>query len=93
MTLFDARNHSKSPRHERIYALYEIAHTCVDFLAAVLFLVGSILFFWNSLEYAGIWCFVIGSLFFLAKPSLRLSRELHYLALGDYDDIAERLNR
>ncbi|MBB4305405.1 hypothetical protein GGD81_004482 [Rhodobium orientis] len=93
MTLFDSRNRSKSPRHERIYALYEIAHTCVDFLAAVLFLVGSVLFFWKSLENPAIWCFVFGSLFFLAKPSLRLARELQYLSMGDYDDLAERLNR
>ncbi|MCW2306939.1 YrhK family protein [Rhodobium gokarnense] len=93
MTLFDSRNRSKSPRHERIYALYEIAHTCVDFLAAILFVVGSALFFWQSLYIPATWCFLIGSLFFLAKPALRLARELQYLAMGDYDDLAERLNR
>lgn len=78
---FDAAN--KSPRHRRIYALYELAHTAVDFTAAMLFLVGSILFFYPKLENWALWCFVIGSAFFALKPTLKIVRELHYLAIGD----------
>ncbi|MCB1463866.1 MAG: YrhK family protein [Rhodobiaceae bacterium] len=91
MALFDPGNREKSPRHAALYAAYEIAFTFVDFAAAMLFVVGSVLFFWKSYENPAIWCFVIGSLFFLMKPALRLARELHYLAIGDVDDIAARL--
>lgn len=88
MSLFAPENREASPRHERIYAIYEVAHTAVDFCAAMLFLVGSILFFDESMTTSATWCFVLGSIAFAAKPSLRLARELHYLALGRYEELA-----
>ncbi len=90
MTFFDPHNKSRSPNHRRIYALYEVAFTAVDFAAAILFLVGSALFFDKSLEHAALWCFVVGSVFFALKPTIRVAREIHLLALGDYSDLAER---
>ena len=65
----------------------------VDFLAALFFLVGSVLFFYASLENPAIWCFVVGSACFMMKPTIRVVREFHYLVIGDYADLAERLHR
>ena len=88
MAIFDPQNHTLTARHCKLYALYEIAFTVADFSAALLFLVGSVLFFYPSLENQAIWCFVVGSAFFALKPTLRLARELHDLAIGDYADIS-----
>ena len=92
LTFFNPDNRTRSDRHRRIYAIYEVIYTLVDFLAALLFLVGSVMFFYASLENPAIWCFVIGSLFFMMKPSIRVIREFHLLAIGDYADLAERLS-
>lgn len=88
MKLFGAQNRSASPEHERIYALYELWYTVVDFGAAALFVVGSVLFFWEATATAATWMFLVGSVFFGLKPTLRLIRELHYLRLGDYERIS-----
>lgn len=93
MKFFNPDNRTLSLRSRRIYALYEIAYTTVDFLAALFFLVGSVMFFYASLEDPAIWCFVIGSACFMTKPTIRVVREFHYLAIGDYDDLASRLPR
>ncbi|MDN2567204.1 YrhK family protein [Aquibium sp. A9E412] len=90
MSLFAPENRTLSPRHKTLYAAYEIAYTLADFAAAMLFLVGSVLFFYQSLETPAIWCFVFGSALFAVKPTLRLARELHYAAIGDTDDLARR---
>lgn len=90
MQFFNPENRTKSHRNRKIYAVYEIAYTAVDFSAAILFLVGSVLFFYKSLENPAIWCFVIGSVFFALKPTIRIVRELHFLMMGDYSDLAER---
>lgn len=91
MQLFHHENRQKTARSRRVYALFELAHTAVDFSAAMCFLVGSILFFWQSLETAAIWFFVVGSVLFAVKPTLRLVRELKLAAMGDADDLADRL--
>jgi hypothetical protein len=91
LTFFNPKNRIRSIHSRRIYAAYEIIYTLVDFLAALLFLVGSVMFFDPSLENPAIWCFVIGSLFFMMKPSIRVIREFHFLAIGDYTDLARRL--
>lgn len=88
MALFAPDNHRASPRHARIYALYEVAHTVVDFTAALLFLVGSAMFFSEHLRVPATWCFLVGSVAFALKPTLRLAREIHYLQLGDYGAVA-----
>ena len=90
MHLFRYDHRSKSARHKRISAAFELAYTIVDFTAAFCFLVGSVLFFWQEWETQAIWLFVIGSLFFAAKPTLRLARELKLAAIGDVEDLADR---
>jgi hypothetical protein len=89
MKIFQPHNSTASPEHERIYAIYEVWYTAVDFLAASLFLVGSVLFFWSSTQTPAIWLFVIGSLCFALKPTLRLMRELSYLRLKKYSALAQ----
>lgn len=93
MRLFSPDASTKSARSRAVYALYELAHTIIDLSAALLFLVGSVLFFYAALQDAGTWCFVVGSLFFAMKPTLRFIREIHLLRIGDYDDLAARLGR
>ncbi|WP_026380473.1 YrhK family protein [Afifella pfennigii] len=87
MAFFDPDNRTRTMRHRKVYAAYEIAHTAVDFSAAILFLVGSILFFYKPLENLAIWCFVVGSACFAMKPTIRIVREFHYLAIGDFTDL------
>ncbi|TAM05255.1 MAG: hypothetical protein EPN71_02035 [Rhodanobacter sp.] len=88
MKIFQPQNNSASPEHERIYAIYEVWYTTVDFLAASLFLVGSVMFFWSSTQMPATWLFVIGSLCFALKPTLRLMRELTYLRMKKYAVLA-----
>lgn len=83
MPLFHPGNRWRSPRTQKVYALYELWRTVADFIAAISFLIGSVLFFSESTQYAGTWLFVIGSVFFLLKPTMRLAREIHYLSIGD----------
>ncbi|WP_121632780.1 YrhK family protein [Tropicibacter alexandrii] len=92
MTLFRHENRQKSEKSRRVYALFEIAYTVVDFAAAISFLIGSVLFFWKAYETPAIWLFVIGSVLFATKPTLRLIREVRLAALGDTDDLADRYN-
>ncbi len=89
MQLFRHETRQKNATTRRLYARYELAHTVVDFLAAVFFLVGSVLFFWNELETSAIWCFVLGSLLFCVKPTLRLAREIHLWRVGKLKTLAE----
>ena len=89
-SMFDPDAHRRSARHARIYAACEIAYTAVDFLAALLFVIGSVLFFWASTETLAIWLFIFGSLCFALKPTIRLSREIAYWRAGKFDDLARR---
>jgi hypothetical protein len=88
--IFDTPAHEQTPEQRRFYAYTEIAYTVVDFGAAACFVVGSLLFFYASLSIPATWLFLIGSLLFAAKPSIRLWRELKLLRMGDYKDIAQR---
>jgi len=81
MTIFDPDKHNQSPAHKEVFMACEIAYTVVDFLAAVLFVVGSILFFKEATTYVATWLFLIGSVFFGLRPSIKLYRELRYVAL------------
>ncbi|MBN2905624.1 MAG: YrhK family protein [Rhodobacteraceae bacterium] len=90
MPLFAPGNRALSPRHEQIWAAYEIAHTIVDFTAAALFVIGSILFFFDTTQALATWAFLIGSICFALKPTIRLRRELKFLALGEIDTLAAR---
>ncbi|WP_232830426.1 YrhK family protein [Oceanicella sp. SM1341] len=90
MKLFDPKTRFSGQRNQKIYAAYEIAYTAVDFSAALLFLAGSFLFFREATQTAGTWLFVIGSVCFALKPTIRLVRELHYWRAGSLDTLARR---
>lgn len=89
MKLFDPKNRNRSAEHTRIYAIYELWYTVVDFSAAGAFVIGSVLFFFDTTQFAATWLFLIGSLLFGAKPTIRLMRELRYLRMGEIDKLAE----
>ena len=92
MQLFRHQNRDRNAATDRIYAAYELAYTIVDFLAALSFLAGSIMFFWKEYETPAIWLFVVGSAFFFLKPTIRLTREIRLASMGDTEDLAERFN-
>lgn len=83
MTLFHDKNRSRSPRHEETASRYEIARTFVEFLAAVCFIIGSVFFFYESLQYAGTWLFLVGSILFAVRPTVRLVMEIHLARMKD----------
>ena len=87
MKLFDPANHTRSKRHQELYAFYALAYTLVDFVAALLFIVGSVLFFRASTTYAGTWLFLVGSIFFGLRPTITLLREFAYIRAGKYDEL------
>ncbi|MEM8979032.1 MAG: YrhK family protein [Pseudomonadota bacterium] len=89
MTLFHPDNPTRSAEHARLYALYEVAYTANDFGAAALFVIGSVLFFSEATVTLGTWLFLIGSVMFGLRPAIKLFRELHYLRIGDYEDITK----
>ena len=91
MTFFDPESSTRSPQHKQVYTRDEIAYTVVDFSAAALFVVGSILFFYPKTTFVGIWLFLIGSVFFGVRPSIKLARELAYLRIDDHTDVADKL--
>ena len=83
MKLFRSRRFDASSRNRQVYSAYEIAYTTVDWLAAVLFTIGSIMFLYDDLMKAGTWLFIIGSVCFALRPTIRLARELHLARLGE----------
>lgn len=83
MKLFRQSNARRSPRHRQIYAAYELAYTLVDLGAALMFIVGSVMFFSEEWQISGTWCFLIGSIMFGVKPTLRFAREIHYLVMAN----------
>lgn len=90
MRWFDPRNRESNARVARVYAGFELLHTAVDFLAAGLFIVGSILFFSESTKTPGTWCFLAGSICFALKPTIRLARELRLASLRHVDRLADK---
>ena len=90
---FDHDAPDRSPEHARIYATHEVLRTANDFAAALFFLVGSALFFWEATQALATWLFVLGSLCFMLKPTLRLMRELRYLRAGEVDRLADAVRR
>jgi YrhK-like protein len=90
MTFFHPSNRTDSPKHERIYAVFEIWYTVVDLTAALLFVIGSILFFLPETRIPATWMFVIGSVCFALKPTIRLMREIKFLRMGKIERLAER---
>lgn len=56
---------------------YEVLSIVNDVLVALWFVVGSVLFFSDSTETAGTWCFLLGSIELLVRPLIRLARHVH----------------
>ncbi|OZC60276.1 hypothetical protein CH267_04845 [Rhodococcus sp. 06-621-2] len=56
---------------------WEVVSICNDVLIAVWFIVGSLLFFYESTTTLGTWFFLVGSVELLLRPVIRLSRRLH----------------
>ncbi|MFW2588088.1 YrhK family protein [Sagittula sp. SSi028] len=79
--MFNTDLHDATPKHQEVYGFYERLYTTVDFLAGLAFLVGSVLFFWDSTQTVATWLFVIGSALFVAKPASRFAREYHLAQL------------
>ena len=84
--MFNADLFAATPRHRAVYGFYERLYTGVDFLAALCFVVGSVLFFYPELVTAGTWLFLVGSLLFGARPTVRLMREFHLSRLPVPED-------
>jgi hypothetical protein len=81
MKLFDHRLRTASDQHIDAVRQYELARTLVEFFAALAFIVGSIFFFYSSLLFSGTWLFLIGSILFGVRPTIRLLLELHLARL------------
>jgi hypothetical protein len=79
--MFDAHNATASAEHVTVYGRYEKAYTLIDFLAAAMFVVGSALLFSSSDQYPATWSFLIGSMFFAARPTVTVLREFHLARL------------
>ncbi|RED13320.1 YrhK family protein [Pontivivens insulae] len=88
--IFEADRRGLSHRHRRLHAAFELAMTVANFLAALLFVIGSVCFFSEDWLYLGTWLFVIGSALFMVSPALNVIRELRLAAMGDVDDLANR---
>lgn len=56
---------------------YELLSITNDFLMALWFVVGSVLFFKESTTYVATWFFLVGSVQFLIRPTIRLARHFH----------------
>jgi hypothetical protein len=62
---------------EALRKRYFWIHLIADFLAGFCFVFGSLFFFYQSLIYAGTWLFLVGSILFASKPTIRLAHQLH----------------
>ncbi|MFR9673867.1 YrhK family protein [Streptomyces sp. TR06-5] len=56
---------------------YEAASILNDAIIALWFVAGSVMFFYDSWAVTGTWCFLLGSLQFLMRPAIRLTRQVH----------------
>ncbi|GAB3674923.1 hypothetical protein GCM10027591_17600 [Zhihengliuella somnathii] len=65
---------------------YETLSIVNDTLIGLLFVVGSILFLWESTTLAATWLFIIGSVEFLLRPVIRLTRRIHLKRIGSAPD-------
>ncbi|ALM52586.1 YrhK family protein [Halomonas huangheensis] len=56
---------------------YEVISIINDIFIGIWFIIGSILFFYDSLAYYGTWLFLIGSIEMMIRPVIRLARRVH----------------
>lgn len=87
MALFDRDRREENPRTRRLYAAWELVYTLVDFGAAAAFLVGSVLFLYESLHTSATWCFIVGSALFAIKPTIRTWRDIKLASMGDVEEL------
>lgn len=90
-TFFSPLAGLRSPAHARVHAAYEVALTIASVAAALLFIVGSIMFFSEAWLIPGTWCFLIGSVLFAIAPSLKLVREVHFWRMGEVERLARKV--
>jgi hypothetical protein len=50
-----------------------------------------VLFLWARYETEAIWLFILGSVFFCVKPTLRLAREVQLWRMGQLDKLVNRV--
>jgi hypothetical protein len=67
----------------RIRNRYETLPIANDVGIALFFVAGSVFFFFDSLETAALWMFLLGSIQFLMRPAIRLVRRFHLRRLGN----------
>jgi hypothetical protein len=84
--MFDLRGATASPRHAEVYERYEKLYNLIDFVAATLFIVGSVLFLFPSRQENATWAFLFGSILFAARPTVRVLREFHLARIPLPDD-------
>lgn len=83
--LFQNELRSLTPKHVELTRRYEIFYHVNDFIGGVTFVVGSVLFFWSSTEYAGTWLFLVGSILFTLRPAINVARDFHLARLPPED--------
>jgi hypothetical protein len=93
MRLFQRDHHKLGPDAVRLHAAFEIVLTISDFLAAVLFVIGSVMFLSDDWERAGTYLFIVGSLLFAVSPALKVWREVKLARMGDLETLAKREER
>ncbi|RYH11641.1 YrhK family protein [Tropicimonas sp. IMCC6043] len=79
--MFDPRLHDAGPDHIAVYGFYEKLYTMIDLSAALCFVVGSVMFFFDAWQIPGTWLFLVGSVFFAARLAVRFLREFHLARL------------
>lgn len=70
-----------TPRHAALSRNFEIWYHLNDFAAGLLFVTGSVLFFFPSTTYAATWLFLVGSVLFCVRPAIRVMRDLRLASL------------
>lgn len=73
----------QTEEHGKVYGRYQTIYDTVDLLAAVAFVVGSVLFFSEKTQMAGTWLFLIGSVFFAVRPMIHVARDIHMARLPE----------
>jgi hypothetical protein len=90
MKLFRHENRESTEASRKLYARFEMVYTIVDFSAALCFIAGSILFFYEITQVSATWLFLVGSVFFAVKPTLKVILEIKLYRMGDLSDLADR---
>ncbi len=72
---------TKTERHMQLFQYYQLAYTLNDLCAGLLFVIGSVLFFFEQTTYTATWLFLVGSISFTIRPAIKLLREIHLTRL------------